>query len=90
MANARVHLAACAVPVRGFPHLCPCWPSSSSGGGVGEGIAKAAAEQTRSNALKESFEKRSSCVDARLATKDLKPAERMLLGEGVRNASQKR
>ncbi len=52
-----------------------------SGGGVGEGIAKAAAEQTRSNALKESFEEEVKRVDARLAAKDLKPAERILLGE---------
>jgi len=52
-----------------------------SGGGVGEGIAKAAAEQTRSNALKESFEEEVKRVDASLAAKDLNPAERKLLVE---------
>ncbi len=52
-----------------------------SGGGVGEGIAKAAAEQTRSNALKESFEEEVKRVDASLAVKDLKAAERRLLVE---------
>ena len=52
-----------------------------SGGGVGEGIARAAAEQTRSNALKESFEEEVKRVDARLAAMDLKPAERKLLIE---------
>ena len=49
------------------------------GGGVGEGIAKAAAEQTRSNALKESFEEEVDRVDARLAAKDLSVAERQQL-----------
>jgi len=49
------------------------------GGGVGEGIAKAAAEQTRSNALKESFEEEVDRVDARLAAKDLPAAERQQL-----------
>ena len=52
-----------------------------SGGGVGEEIAKAAAEQTRSNALKESFRQEVKRVDARLAASDLKPAERKLLVE---------
>lgn len=52
-----------------------------SGGGVGEGIAKAAAQQTRSNALEESFEAEVKRVDSRLAAKDLKPAERRQLAE---------
>lgn len=52
-----------------------------SGGGVGEGIAKAAAQQTRSNALEESFEAEVKRVDARLAAKDLKPTERRQLAE---------
>lgn len=47
-----------------------------SGGGVGEVIAKEAAEQTQSNALKVSFEEEVDRVDARLALKDLPPAER--------------
>ena len=50
-----------------------------SGGGVGEGIAKVAAEQTRTNALKESFEEEVKRVDARLSGKDLKVADRRLL-----------
>ena len=50
-----------------------------SGGGVGEGIAKVAAEQTRSNALKESFDEEVKRVDALLTAKDLKVAERRLL-----------
>ncbi|AJA10282.1 hypothetical protein SKP52_17055 [Sphingopyxis fribergensis] len=52
-----------------------------SGGGVGEGIAKAAAEQTRTNALKESFEEEVKRVDTSLAARDLKPTERKLLVE---------
>lgn len=51
------------------------------GGGVGEGIAKAAAQQTRSNALKESFEAEVKRVDSRLAAKDLKVADRQALEE---------
>ena len=47
-----------------------------SGGGVGEVIAKEAAAQTQSNALKVSFEEEVDRVDARLALKDLPPAER--------------
>lgn len=47
-----------------------------SGGGVGEVIAKEAATQTQSNALKVSFEEEVDRVDARLASKDLPPAER--------------
>ncbi|MBU0823267.1 MAG: DUF3667 domain-containing protein [Alphaproteobacteria bacterium] len=50
-----------------------------SGGGVGEDIAKAAADQTRSNALKESFEIEVDRVDARLANKTLLAAERAAL-----------
>lgn len=50
-----------------------------SGGGVGEGISKAAAEQTRSNALKESFVEEVKRVDARLAVKDVTVAERRSL-----------
>jgi hypothetical protein len=52
-----------------------------SGGGVGEGIAKAAAEQTRSNALKESFHEEADRIDVRLAGKGLPAAERRLLEE---------
>lgn len=52
-----------------------------SGGGVGEGIAKAAAEQTRSNALKESFHEEADRIDQRLADKGLPAAERHLLEE---------
>ena len=52
-----------------------------SGGGVGEGIAKAAAEQTRSNALKESFHEEADRIDQRLADKGLPAAERRLLEE---------
>ena len=47
-----------------------------SGGGVGEVIAKEAAEQTQSNALKVSFEEEVDRIDARLALKDLPSAER--------------
>ncbi|HET6524673.1 DUF3667 domain-containing protein [Sphingopyxis sp.] len=47
-----------------------------SGGGVGEVIAKEAAAQTQSNALKVSFEQEVDRVDARLALKDLPSAER--------------
>ncbi|MBJ7439795.1 MAG: DUF3667 domain-containing protein [Sphingopyxis sp.] len=50
-----------------------------SGGGVGEDIAKAAEAQTRSNALKESFEQEVDRVDARLAARDLPAAERRQL-----------
>jgi hypothetical protein len=52
-----------------------------SGGGFGEEISKAAAEQTRSNALKESFQEEVDRVDARLAGKDVPDAERRLLVE---------
>ncbi|QCB53597.1 DUF3667 domain-containing protein [Sphingopyxis sp. PAMC25046] len=47
-----------------------------SGGGFGEVIAKEAAAQTQSNALKVSFEEEIDRVDARLALKDLSAAER--------------
>src|SRR3546814_14537560 len=47
-----------------------------SGGGVGEVLAKEAAEQTQSNALKVSFEEEVDRMDARLALKDLPSAER--------------
>src|SRR3546814_12405267 len=47
-----------------------------SGGGVGEVLAKEAAEQTQSNALKVSFEEEVDRIDARLALKDLPSAER--------------
>src|SRR3546814_2943024 len=46
-----------------------------SGGGVGEVLAKEAAEQTQSNALKVSFEEEVDRMDARLALKDL-PSDR--------------
>lgn len=52
-----------------------------SGGGFGDEIAEAAAEQTRSNALKKSFEEEVDRVDARLAGKDLSAAERYQLVE---------
>lgn len=52
-----------------------------SGGGVSEEISRAAAEQTRSNALKESFHKEADRIDARLADKSLPAAERRLLVE---------
>lgn len=52
-----------------------------SGGSVGEGITKAAAEQTRSNALKESFHEEADRIDVRLADKGLPVAERRLLEE---------
>ncbi|OHD09267.1 DUF3667 domain-containing protein [Sphingopyxis sp. RIFCSPHIGHO2_12_FULL_65_19] len=50
-----------------------------SGGGVGEEIAKAAAEQTRSNALKESFAIEADRIEARLASKTLAAADRQML-----------
>lgn len=50
-----------------------------SGGGFGEEISRAAAEQTRSSALKESFREEVDRIDARLAGKDLSEAERRLL-----------
>lgn len=50
-----------------------------SGGRVGEDIARAAEAQTRSNALKESFEEEVDRVDARLAAKDLPAVERQQL-----------
>lgn len=59
-----------------------------SGGGVGEGIAKAAAEQTRANALKESFEQEVDRVDAELSRKDLPRAEHQRL-QDERAALQK-
>lgn len=49
------------------------------GGGVGEGIAKAAEVQTRTNALKESFGQEIGRVDARLAVKDIPATERRQL-----------
>lgn len=52
-----------------------------SGGGVGEDIAKAAEAQTRSSALKESFETEVDRVDALLANKTLPTAERRQLEE---------
>jgi len=59
-----------------------------SGGGVGEGIAKAAAEQTRANALKESFEQEVDRVDAALLRKDLPREEHQKL-QDERDALQK-
>ena len=59
-----------------------------SGEGFGAEISKAAAEQTRSNALIESFQKEVDRVDARLAGKDVPVAERQLLVE-EREALQK-
>src|SRR3546814_11072688 len=47
-----------------------------SGGGVGEVLAKEAAEQTQSNALTVSFEEEVDRMDARLALKHLPSAER--------------
>jgi len=59
-----------------------------SGEGFGAEISKAAAEQTRSNALIESFQKEVDRVDTRLAGKDVPAAERQLLVE-EREALQK-
>ncbi len=50
-----------------------------SGGSVGDGIAKAAAEQTRSNVLGISFQQEVDRVDAQLAGKNVPAAERRLL-----------
>lgn len=50
-----------------------------SGGGIGKEINKAADEQTRSNALKESFHREADRIDARLADTRLPAAERRLL-----------
>lgn len=52
-----------------------------SGGGLGEGIAKAADAQTRSNALEASFDKEVARVDARLAAKDVTAEEKKKLIE---------
>ena len=59
-----------------------------SGGGVGEEIAKAAAEQTRSNALEESFAIEADRIEARLASKTLPADERQML-EDKRTTLQK-
>ncbi|MBL8649664.1 MAG: DUF3667 domain-containing protein [Sphingopyxis sp.] len=50
-----------------------------SGGGVGEGISKAAATQTQSNALSAGFQEEMAKVETRLAQKQLAPAERQKL-----------
>src|SRR3546814_10193739 len=50
-----------------------------SGGGVGEVLAKEAAAQTQSNALKVSFEAEVDRIDSRLALKDLPSAGRAKL-----------
>lgn len=50
-----------------------------SGGGMGEGIAKAAADQTRSNAVEVSIQEEVDRVDARLLDKGLAPADRQKL-----------
>lgn len=47
-----------------------------SGGGVGEGIAKAAANQTQSNAIATRFHEEVAAIDSQLARKDLAPAKR--------------
>lgn len=52
-----------------------------SGGGVGEELAKEAAEQTRSSQLKSGFRTEVDRVDAALARPDLPAAERMKLLE---------
>ncbi|WP_033075457.1 DUF3667 domain-containing protein [Sphingopyxis sp. MWB1] len=51
------------------------------GGGIGEQIARAAAEQTRSNALTSSFEEAIDRIDKRLAATGVPPAERDALVE---------
>lgn len=50
-----------------------------SGGSVGEGIAKAAAEQTRSNALEVSFQQEADRVETLLAGKGVPAAQRQRL-----------
>lgn len=52
-----------------------------SGGGVGEDLSQAAAEQTRTNAIKASLQGEVDRVDSRLAQKNLSPAERQRLRE---------
>jgi hypothetical protein len=52
-----------------------------SGGGLGEGIARAADAQTRSNALEASFDEEIGRVDARLAAKDVTAEEKKRLIE---------
>ncbi len=52
---------------------------AGSGGGVGEELAKAATDQTRANAIKESFHQEADRVDARLTDKSLSAAERQEL-----------
>lgn len=47
-----------------------------AGGGVGEELNKAAAEQTRSAAIKDSMQVEVDRIDAELAKKDLPPAQR--------------
>ena len=59
-----------------------------AGGGVGEEIARAAAEQTRSNAIRSSLQDEVERVETRLADKSLPAAERHKL-ESERDTLQK-
>ncbi|MBA3942843.1 MAG: hypothetical protein C0520_16700 [Sphingopyxis sp.] len=59
-----------------------------SGGGVGEGIAKVAAEQTRTTAIKDSMQAEVDRIDAALAKKDIAAADRREL-ESEREVLQK-
>lgn len=59
-----------------------------SGGGFGEGLSKAAAEQTRTAAIKDSMQDEVDRVDAELAKKDLTAAKREEL-QGERETLQK-
>ena len=59
-----------------------------SGGGVGEGLSKAAAEQTRTTAIKDSLQAEVDRVDAELVKKDLPAGKRREL-ETERDILQK-
>lgn len=59
-----------------------------SGGGVGEGLSKAAAEQTRTTAIKDSMQAEVDRVDAELVRKDLSADKRREL-ETERDVLQK-
>lgn len=59
-----------------------------SGGGVGEGISKVAAEQTRTTAIKDSMQAEVDRIDAELAKQDISAASRREL-ETERDVLQK-
>ncbi len=59
-----------------------------SGGGVGEGISKVAAEQTRTTAIKDSLQAEVDRIDAELAKQDISAASRREL-ETERDVLQK-